>query len=819
MTMDKDLYTKYYKLGFQLIELGKDKKPLKIRSRKDGGCSKAISPYDPERLYAIVPPKNIMIIDVDVKKGKKGLESLEKLEADLMMDLEPNVRTGSGGLHIYVEIDRPIKTEQKEYPDIDFICHRANEKLCTPYAVAGGQTITFEGNSYEYELYNLKITEADGIGDLLIEDVLVSEVDDSTISLDDLYDRKTPEEVEMLLAWLPADSYHEWMANASAIKRELGNTEKAFNIFDRWSQTADNYDGRDACLAKWKQVGDYQGAPRTMATLYMHAVENKIEKLLDLIKETDHVDDFEQILEQSRWVRYPMIPQKNILNEIIKALQSKYVELEKEQLRYNDAQRMVKPLYGLEHVDQDVIQAEIEEDENPFSDFVRVASFTRCPYYQISTGGRYDLETIGMVLKDPLHKLSKKLGLKKTMTVQHAFGNGVIPMAISHEYNPTTNERLFLSDTGQRVLNLFNPETVPKETELTIQGKKLINKFIKHVAVLSSESEAETLLDWMAYAAQNPGKKILWVPLIQSVEGVGKSLIGNLLIHHVFGPQNAGVVDSVIIAEKNNSWASSKMLRVLEEIKLSGHNRYEVLNQLKPLITNHTITRVEKFEISSEVRNTCNFLAFTNYKDALPIDEHDRRWWLVFSPIQSLDHLEQVVGMSRQEYFEPLHTLAQKDSPYGTEFKTYLLERDTSNFNPNFPPESKHKEELAEIERGKIFGIDEVQDLINYVYNDDMPRVINMKLIREASEMAIDKHGHRITPKPVNPKEIRAVLKKLGYKNVTKREFADADWKGISPMYYHAKTTTIPEAVAIWKEGFSVDFVADQFEVIDDDEL
>lgn len=817
--MDKELYTRYYNIGFQLIELGKDKKPRKTRTRRDGGCSKAIAPYDPDKFYAIVPPKNIMIIDVDVKKGKKGLDSLAKLEADLMADLEPNVRTGSGGLHIYIEIDRPIKTEQKEYPDIDFICHRANEKLCTPYAVAGGQTITYEDNAYEYELYNLNISESNGIGDLLVEDVLLGDIDEGMITLDDLYEKKTPEEVEMLLAWLPADSYHEWMANASAIKRELGNTEKAFNIFDRWSQTADNYGGRDECLAKWKQVGEYQGAPRTMATLYMQAVENKIEKLIDHINATEYSEDLDTIFEKPLWVKYPMIPQKNILNEIVKSLQSRYVEIEKEQLRYNDAQRMVKPLYGLEHVDQEVIQAEIEEDDdNPFQDFVRVASFTRCPYYQISTGGRYDLETIGMVLKDPLHKLSKKLGLKKTMTVQHAFGNGVIPMAISHEYNPTTNERLFYSDTGQRVLNLFNPETVPKPSDITIQGKKLIDKFIQHLAVLSSEHEAEILLDWMAYATQNPGKKILWVPLVQSVEGVGKSLIGNLMIHHVFGPQNAGVVDSVIIAEKNNSWASSKMLRVLEEIKLSGHNRYEVLNQLKPLITNHTITRVEKFEISSEVRNTCNFLAFTNYKDALPIDDHDRRWWLVFSPITSLDHLEEVVGKSRQEYFEPLHTLAQKDSPYGTEFKTFLLERDIANFNPNFPPESKHKEELAEIERGKIHGIDEVQDLINYVYETDLPRVINMKLIREASEMAIDKYGKRVTPKGIGPKEIRAVLKKLGYKNVTKREFADADWKGISPMYYHARTTTIPEAVAIWREGFTVDFVMDQFDVIEDDD-
>jgi len=817
--MDKDIYSKYYKLGFQLIELGKDKKPKKMRTKRDGGCSKAFSPYDKDRFYAIVPPDNIMIIDVDVKKGKKGLESLAKLEADFMMDLKPNVITGSGGLHIYVTCHDPIKMIQKEYPDIDFISHKANDKLCTPYAVAGGQTITFEEKAYKYELLSLDITEAIDISELLIVDVLTADIEDNTITLDDLYEKKTIEDVELLLKWLPADDYHDWMANASAIKRELGNTEKAFNLFDTWSQTADNYVDRDACLKKWKEVGEYQGTPRTMATLYMHAVENKIEKLLDLINQIDHNDDFEDLFNQTQWVQYPKIPQHNILNEVIKSTQARTKELDGDPISYNTAQKLTKPLYGRDHVDEETIQAEIVEDDNPFDDFVRVASFTRCPFFQISTGGRYDIDTVGMVLRKPLAKLSQKLGLKKSMTIQHAFGNGIIPMAISHEYNPTTNKRVFKSDTGQQVLNLFNPKTVPQPSEITNQGKKLINKFVKHISLLTSDKEALILLDWMAYAAQNPGKKILWVPLIQSVEGVGKSLIGNLLINHVFGPQNAGVVDSVIIAEKNNSWASSKMLRVLEEIKLSGHNRYEVLNQLKPLITNPTITRVEKFEISSEVRNTCNFLAFTNYKDALPIDEHDRRWWLVFSPITSLNHLEEVVGKNRQEYFSPLHLLAQENSPYGTEFKTFLLDRDTSDFNPNFPPESKHKEELAEIERGKIFGIDEVQDLITFVYNDDLPRVINMKLIREAADLAIDANGKRITPRGVGPKEIRTVLKKLGYKTINKRDFGDADWKGMSPFWYHTKTATVPEAVDIWKENHTVDFISHQFDIIDEDEL
>jgi hypothetical protein len=91
-----------------------------------------------------------------------------------------------------------------------------------------------------------------------------------------------------------------------------------------------------------------------------------------------------------------------------------------------------------------------------------------------------------------------------------------------------------------------------------------------------------------------------------------------------------------------------------------------------------------------------------------------------------------------------------------------------------------------------------------------------MTLIREASEQAINDNGKRITPRGVNPKEIRSVLKRLGYKSISKVEFGDADWKGISPMYYHTPTTTIPEAVLIWKKGHTVDFLSAQFDDLDE---
>lgn len=815
--MEKDSYNKYLSLGFQMIKLGKDKKPIKKRQKNSRGrCSRVTDEYKKDTFYACVPSNNIMIIDVDIKNGKKGLESLEKLESDLMFDFVPTVRTGSGGIHIYVEIESPFRISQKEYPDIDFISYKANDKLCTPYAVAGGQTITFEGKDYIYEILNdgeLYINKVDGLEDILNVDVFNTDIEEDMISIDDLYEKKTPEQLEQLLNWLDASDYHEWIANASVIKKELGNTKQAFEIFHEWSKSADNYEDRNSCLNKWKNVGDYQGVPRTVATLYMQAIENKTNLILSKLNEADDINELDRIINCEKWLEYPKFTDQIIKRDITKLYQTKANKLGKD-TTYNSAQSTTKKLYGKELLEVEIVD---EDGDDIINDFVRVASFTRQNYFQISNNARHDQEGAAMMLNKSLVKISQKLGLKKTLTIQQAFQKRLISYVTNHEYNPTIHDRLFVNEQNQNILNMFDITTVPEQSGYTVEGRKLIDKFITHLKNIIDEDEAEILLDWMAYAAQNPGKKILWVPLIQSIEGVGKSVIGNLLIHHVFGKANAGVVDPIVLTDTNNSWATDKMLKILEEVKLSGHNRYEVLNNLKPLITNPYITRKEKFEVSSEVSNYCNFMAFTNYKDALPVDDEDRRWWIVFSSIDSLSDLEKKINMSRQEYFAPLHELAGPNSAYGSEFKTFLLERDLSEFNPNFPPESKHKDELKEIERGKLTGIDEIHELILATYKEEQPKVINIKLIKEASDLATDDNGLRITPKGMSIKDIRHILQRIGYKSVTKKQFPKADWKGISPMFIHAKTCSLKQGIEIWDQGHDVDFLTDDFDNLDEE--
>lgn len=78
-----------------------------------------------EAAWALEP--NVLVVDVDTKNGKRGAESLIKLEAEIGAKLSDLtnvvVQTGSGGFHyIFSKPEAfPIQKRIEEFPDIDFL--------------------------------------------------------------------------------------------------------------------------------------------------------------------------------------------------------------------------------------------------------------------------------------------------------------------------------------------------------------------------------------------------------------------------------------------------------------------------------------------------------------------------------------------------------------------------------------------------------------------------------------------------------------------------------------------------------------------------
>jgi hypothetical protein len=203
----------------------------------------------------------------------------------------------------------------------------------------------------------------------------------------------------------------------------------------------------------------------------------------------------------------------------------------------------------------------------------------------------------------------------------------------------------------------------------------------------------KVLLQWCSWVVQNPGRKILWSVFIKGIEGDGKSAIGRLL-GQAMGQDNVNIISPETLAASSfTDWAAGCCLNVLEEIKMQGHNRHDVYNKIKPLITNARIEIHPKGRPAKTVVNTVNYLGFSNHADALPLDEHDRRQFVLFTPHTNGAELTAAItslGVSVDQYWDQLWDVI-KNKPDAC--RGFFEAVDLSDFDPNSrAPASEFKE-------------------------------------------------------------------------------------------------------------------------------
>ena len=61
-------------------------------------------------------------------------------------------------------------------------------------------------------------------------------------------------------------------------------------------------------------------------------------------------------------------------------------------------------------------------------------------------------------------------------------------------------------------------------------------------------------------------------------------------------------------------------------------------------------------------------------------------------------------------------------------------------------------------------------------------------------------------------KDIKFILRKMKYKQLTKDNVIDPDWSGISPLMYHRPTTTLAQATSLFKSKAQKDVIAEEFD-------
>lgn len=179
--------------------------------------------------------------------------------------------------------------------------------------------------------------------------------------------------------------------------------------------------------------------------------------------------------------------------------------------------------------------------------------------------------------------------------------------------------------------------------------------FINHIKImLPNGRDAEILLSWMAALVQYPGKKFLWSPFLQGVEGNGKSLIGRILSYCI-GEEHVEDVDPEDFCNsggKFNAYMKNNRLAILEEIKTGSRNQAEAA--LKRFIGSLRIQVQGKGVDQNTVRTCINWLINSNHKDAIHITDHTRRFAVLFCAQQEKEDLERYDMQRGGHYFSNL---------------------------------------------------------------------------------------------------------------------------------------------------------------------
>lgn len=225
---------------------------------------------------------------------------------------------------------------------------------------------------------------------------------------------------------------------------------------------------------------------------------------------------------------------------------------------------------------------------------------------------------------------------------------------------------------GVDCVNLYRPSSTPQAaSRLDASDMADMALIEKHILTLCGNREqlAKMLLSWIAYNVQNPGRKICWAPLIKGMEGDGKSFIGHV-IAAAMGRPNVKEISPKVLQTDFTGWAHGACVGVLEELRLTGHSRYDVHNALKPYITNDYISIHAKGKDEYTAMNTMNYIAFTNHEDALPLSDNDRRFLVIFSPFREIGELREVVG-DTVSYFNKLYAIVNSKH---AEIRRWLLD-------------------------------------------------------------------------------------------------------------------------------------------------
>lgn len=514
---------------------------------------------------------------------------------------------------------------------------------------------------------------------------------------------------EALASINPDLSRPEWVEIAAALKHQFGveHEAEAFSIFDTWSSNGTKYAGEKDTATNWKSLREQPKgrAPITIRTLLKRALDGGWDG--GRIKE----ECFQSV---AKWLSFECKSITQLMADGVKRIAATPMISVTEE----DALLQMIVAVGKQKFETKMAVGALRKDlkkqkdslhHSKTPDEVEKPAWAKGIAYVASTNeifrqsnrqvfsieawdktySRFLLPTEEQLEKADLPVNQTTLNKPLWLPSDYALNHIKCQTVDDYDYDPSSPEEIVVKREGKRYVNTYRKSSYRAADKDHAEHAEEV--FFNHLINLIAEPHyRRCLVDWMAHNVQYPGLKIRWAILLQGAEGCGKTFIAECM-RAVLGGENVKLINMETIKRGWTEWAFGSQIVAIEEIRVAGANRHEVMNRLKEPISNDVIPINERNKNTRSFKNVTNYLMFSNHHDALAINDESRRYFVLKSPLQKK---EQVADLMRDpEYFTRLFEMLTLSSSG----LRYMLEnwRISDDFKSNGPaPVTKYLHEM-----------------------------------------------------------------------------------------------------------------------------
>lgn len=504
--------------------------------------------------------------------------------------------------------------------------------------------------------------------------------------------RITDEELRDKLMLVPDnDDYDMWFQVGMALHHQYDGGQQGLDLWHEWSESAHNYD-KSALDKHWPSfsIEEKGREPLTARFILARAKEaeekekrEEVDAIVQAIKDADTREQFSAACKSAKRIDLGTENHEIVLAEVKiawKRLTGHVIQVKtaRDLIRYENpsyAKQMPDWLEGWVYLEQ----------EDKFYNTTTQQSMTITGFN--NAHNRYMLT-----------KTERMEGMTRpdSQAADAALNKFEIGLVRGTMYLPDA-ERVFTLN-GVDWANSYTDRSIPElPKKLTPAAKRALKRVQDHFdTLIADERDRALVLSWLSYVVRER-KRPNWALLIQGAESNGKSVIGEMM-GMVMGPENVKMIDPVTMQDSSfTDWSHGACLGVIEEMKLEGGSRFDVLNKIKTRITNPVIEVHPKGKPVYNVLNTMAYLIFTNFKDAMPISKNNTRFFPVFTTLQSEAQVRNF-NMADPLYFTDLFDAIHA---YPGAIRQWLLEYEPhKDFDPKRrAPVSASREEMVRLSR------------------------------------------------------------------------------------------------------------------------